>query len=167
MRYEVEIAGQHFAVDLSEPPGLGARSIRLTLGQESFSAEILDPGPPCLLTIDGRVFEVCLRRHPSHTEAECRGNNANVRSAHEQVLSTANAAAASGERHIKSPIPGRVLRVLVDDGDLVAQGQSLVVVEAMKMENELFAPAAGTVVSISARPGQTVEASTTLLIVRS
>jgi pyruvate carboxylase subunit B len=60
-------------------------------------------------------------------------------------------------------MPGRVVKVLVAEGDVVAVGQGLVVLEAMKMENEVRARAAGTVSQIHVKPGATVEGSAKLV----
>ncbi len=62
-----------------------------------------------------------------------------------------------GPAQLKAPMPGLVVRVLVAPGDKVLPGQGLVVLEAMKMENELRAAAPGTVASVSAQPGQAVD----------
>jgi biotin carboxyl carrier protein len=64
---------------------------------------------------------------------------------------------------ISAPMPGMVLKVEVGVGDAVKAGQGLVIVEAMKMENELKAPADGVVSGISVEPGQTVEKGAILL----
>jgi biotin carboxyl carrier protein len=74
-------------------------------------------------------------------------------------------AAGSGEQRILAPMPGRVVRVLVKPGDEVAPRQGLVVVEAMKMENELTAARAGRVKDISVAEGQSVQAGQLLVIV--
>jgi len=66
---------------------------------------------------------------------------------------------------IKSPMPGRVMRVLVAVGDHVAARQAVVVVEAMKMENELRAPAGGVVKEILVAPGAAVETGAVLVVV--
>jgi pyruvate carboxylase subunit B len=60
------------------------------------------------------------------------------------------------ERTIRAPMPGLVVRVLVEPGDAVEAGQGVVVLEAMKMENELRSPSAGTVGAVHARPGTAV-----------
>ena len=60
-------------------------------------------------------------------------------------------------------MPGRVLKVLVAEGDAVSSGDALVVVEAMKMENELGATRSGTVRKIHVTPGQTVESGARLV----
>jgi biotin carboxyl carrier protein len=71
-------------------------------------------------------------------------------------------AASQGPARIVSPMPGRVVRLLVAVGDRVEAGQGVVVVEAMKMENEMGATKAGTVRSIEVEPGQTVESGAVL-----
>ena len=71
----------------------------------------------------------------------------------------------SGIMRIVSPMPGKVLRVLVKDGQSVKEGDGLVVIEAMKMENELRAPRDGTVKEIVARAGESVDGSTLLLTI--
>lgn len=73
--------------------------------------------------------------------------------------------AAKGEQRIAAPMPGRVVRVLVAPGDEVSPRQPLVVVEAMKMENELSASRAGRVKDVQVREGSSVEAGKLLVIV--
>lgn len=77
----------------------------------------------------------------------------------------AGAAAATGEQRILAPMPGKVLRVLVAPGDEVTARQPLVVVEAMKMENELASQRAGRVKDVPAVVGQSVEAGRLLVVV--
>jgi propionyl-CoA carboxylase alpha chain len=74
-------------------------------------------------------------------------------------------AGAPGEQRVLAPMPGMVLRVLAAPGDEVAARQPLVVVEAMKMENELSCPRGGRVKEIAVRPGQSVEAGRLLAVV--
>ena len=64
----------------------------------------------------------------------------------------ASARKGEGREAVKAPMPGKVMRVLVAEGDEVAAGQGLVVVEAMKMQNEMKAPRAGRVVSVAVKP---------------
>jgi biotin carboxyl carrier protein len=75
------------------------------------------------------------------------------------------ATAASGPRALKAPMPGRVVRVLVAEGEAVELGQGCVVIEAMKMQNELKAPKAGVVRRLAAGVGETVAAGAVLLVV--
>ena len=71
----------------------------------------------------------------------------------------------SGPAQIVAPMPGKVVRVLVTAGQSVQAGEGIVVVEAMKMENELRAPRAGVVKQVMARPGQSVESGSVLAVV--
>jgi biotin carboxyl carrier protein len=72
---------------------------------------------------------------------------------------------AAGEQTVLAPMPGRVVRVLVDVGDDVRARQGVVVVEAMKMENELRSPKAGRIKEVSVAPGTLVEAGRVLVVV--
>ena len=72
---------------------------------------------------------------------------------------------ADGEQAIVAPMPGRVVRVLVAQGDTVAARDGVVVVEAMKMENELRAPKAGRVKEVAVQAGASVEAGRVLVVI--
>jgi len=76
-----------------------------------------------------------------------------------------NVSDGTGPRSIVSPMPGRIVKVLVREGDVVAAQQGLVVVEAMKMENELTVTRAGTVSKIEVTEGTSVEAGRLLIVV--
>jgi len=70
-----------------------------------------------------------------------------------------------GRQEIAASMPGKVIRVLVAPGDMVEEGQGLVVVEAMKMQNEMKSPKAGQVAEVHARPDATVSAGEVLVVV--
>jgi len=69
---------------------------------------------------------------------------------------------AAGRLDVSAPMPGKIVRLLASEGDSVEAGQGLLVMEAMKMQNELKAPKAGRVVSLTARVGATVAAGDVL-----
>jgi len=73
--------------------------------------------------------------------------------------------AADGPLEVVSAMPGKVVRLLVTEGDEVAKGQAIAVIEAMKMENEIAADKAGTIRSIAVRPGQSVEGGGKLMVI--
>lgn len=101
-----------------------------------------------LVHVDGHLVPVTLlapgRRHPR---------------------SAAGTTDSAGPVVIVAPMPGRVVKVLVTPGAAVAARQGLVVVEAMKMENELRAPRAGTVAEVRVREGAPVEANAVLVVI--
>lgn len=72
---------------------------------------------------------------------------------------------AEGPRSVKAPMPGRVVRTLVAAGDEVAEGQGVVVIEAMKMQNELRSPKAGRVARVAVVAGDTVGSGDVLAVV--
>jgi len=74
------------------------------------------------------------------------------------------AGTAAGEQRVVAPMPGRIVKVLVGPGDEVAARQGVVVVEAMKMENELRAQRSGRVREVSVAPGASVEAGRVLVV---
>ena len=72
---------------------------------------------------------------------------------------------AAGEGSITAPMPGKVLKILVAPGTAVAAGQLVLILEAMKMENEIFATAAGTVSQLGCKEGDSVNTGDTLLVI--
>jgi biotin carboxyl carrier protein len=79
--------------------------------------------------------------------------------------SSDHAGHSAGEQSVTAPMPGRVVRVLVGPGDEVSARQGVVVVEAMKMENELRSPKAGRIKNVAVTPGMSVEAGRVLVVV--
>ena len=70
-----------------------------------------------------------------------------------------------GEKKIISRMPGKIIKVLAKVGDMVTKGQGLIIMEAMKMENELKAPSSGKVKDIKVKEGKTVDAGVDLLLI--
>ena len=78
----------------------------------------------------------------------------------------AGSGAGSGPQRVVAPMPGKIVRVLVAPGDPVSARQPVVVVEAMKMENELRAAREGTIAEVHVRQGMSVEAGALLLVIQ-
>ena len=78
----------------------------------------------------------------------------------------APAAPAAGGEKVTSPMPGTILSVNVAAGDAVKRGQVLMILEAMKMENEIMCPRDGRIVSVSAAKGAAVESGTVLCVIQ-
>lgn len=75
------------------------------------------------------------------------------------------APAAAGKTVVEAPLPGNVFKVLVKAGDKVAKDQAIVVLEAMKMENEVFSPCDGVVASVNVTEGGTVNTGDVMLTI--
>jgi biotin carboxyl carrier protein len=114
------------------------------------------------LTIGGRATDVVLQsRGRGRWTAAAGGDQIDVevvdeRTRHIRSL-TAGAERATGGGVIRAPMPGLVVRVLAQAGDSLPAGAGVLVLEAMKMENELRAATAGVVKAVRAEPGQAVE----------
>jgi len=137
-------------------------------------AEVEGAGPIRRVSIDGRIFEACVARTSPQVDGArgeadydvtIGGRLYAVRIADPLQAGDdrSRAARADGPTEIRSVMPGKVVQVLVAPGQEVTTGEGLVVVEAMKMENELTAPRPGRVVAVAARPGEAVEAGALLV----
>jgi biotin carboxyl carrier protein len=138
----------------------------VTLDARPIEVDLFDAGRDFVsLLIDGRSHEAGLEKRPSgYTVVLADDVVAVDLSEAARGEGPAPKKPASGPLRLTAPMPGRVLRVLTAPGDAVLAGQGLVVVEAMKMENELRAARAGRVLEVAAREGQTVETGALLVV---
>jgi biotin carboxyl carrier protein len=115
--------------------------------------------------LDGASYEIRIQPSLQGLTASVAGRRfaVEVRDPRDASRSS-RAAIGSGRQNVTAPMPGKVVRVLVETGDLVETSQGLVVVEAMKMQNELKANRPGRVMEIRAREGETVGAGDTLVV---
>ena len=144
MTVEVEVGGRTRAVDVVPVPGGWS------------------------LIVDGRSYEVAVDAGQDRATVYVNGQAVPVTipgAARFGRGRGAGDAGATGPRRIVAPMPGRIVKVLVRPGDEVAARQGLVVVEAMKMENELRAPGAGTVTDVKVVEGASVEANAVLVVI--
>jgi biotin carboxyl carrier protein len=115
--------------------------------------------------IEGKSFEVRVLPGTQGLSVESRGRHFAVEVVDPRNGSRASkTAAGAGRQNVAAPMPGKVIRVLVKKGDAVAAGQGLVVVEAMKMQNEMKAARAGHVAEVRVQDGATVGAGETLVV---
>ena len=81
------------------------------------------------------------------------------------VSKPTNAATSAGGHKVTAPMPSNIMKILVKEGDVVKEGDNLLVFEAMKMENNLHAPVGGKVITIKAKEGSSVAAGDVLVII--
>jgi len=168
MRYFTKLQGQKepLALDLE---ATGGDAYRLTLGGATHTVDalILESGMVSLI-VDGKSFQVEVEPRGEELSVQVKGQSFLLDVADERKMRVRAATATfsvEGRQVISAPMPGKVTKILVKLGDEVAEGQGLVVVEAMKMENELKSPKAGKVVEITAKEGTAVENNAKLLVV--
>jgi biotin carboxyl carrier protein len=165
MKYFVTLpSGREHVVEISEGAA-GALTVKVDGADVEAESVALRAGQGAsAVRIGGRVVELWLESSPPKLGVIADGQRffANVESERMRIRA-ANKPAGGGEGIVKSPMPGRVVRVAVKEGDEVEAGSPVAVVEAMKMENELAAPRAGKVVKVHVAPGATVEGGATLV----
>lgn len=171
MIYLVDVNGSRNPVEVlggsASLPGAG-----LIAGVASDATATLDPSvgtPARTLRIGDRVVRVVVqaREAKGRYVLEVEGHRYTVEALDERTRTiremSARNAPPSGPAPIVAPMPGLVVRINVQPGESVSAGQSVVVMEAMKMENELRATAAGTVKSVKTVAGTPVEKGTVLI----
>ena len=67
---------------------------------------------------------------------------------------------------ISSTIPGKIVSIAVEKGDIVAEGDVVMILEAMKMQNEIHAPLSGSVTAVNCKPGDSIEANSPLIVIQ-
>jgi biotin carboxyl carrier protein len=169
VRYEVQLAsssGEKARVIELERDTAGWRVI---LDGRPVAVDAVEIAPNTLsILLDGQSFEISVTPAPDGKLKLQTGTQ-------EFTAEVIDPRAWSGRRHgsveaegrqqIVAPMPGKVVRLLVKEGDRVEAGQGLLVVEAMKMQNEIRSPKSGTVERILAKEGQPVNSGEVLCVV--
>jgi len=166
MRVELEVAGRRRLVEIER------RDDRLTVrldGQPVGVEATALPGGRWSLRLSGsgRQHEVVILARPDGRglEALVDGLSVPVRVSSGTAVAKKAGAHGEGPDRVTAPMPGKVVKLLVSAGDQVTARQGVVVVEAMKMENELRAGRAGIVREVLVAEGASVEAGTPLLVI--
>ncbi len=144
-RYRLTVGDQVWEVDAR----LTAQGIySLLIGGMSYVADVTDHEGACLVEVGGEAYVI-------EVEEETR-----------YIIRTRGGAPAGGAgQTLRAPMPGRITHVAVAVGDVVVPGDTLLVIEAMKMQNELKAGMAGTVKEVRVEPGQAVNPGDVLVVV--
>jgi biotin carboxyl carrier protein len=144
--FDVEIDGERWRVDAER---IGAHTLSLLLGGVSREVTVT-PDPAA-------AGQLIVRAGASIVPVTANGRR--------RFGASHDAAASAGPQRVVAPMPGKIVRVLVGPGEAVAARQPLVVVEAMKMENELRAARNGSVAAVHVQEGQPVDAGALLVVV--
>jgi biotin carboxyl carrier protein len=142
-------------------------TLEATVDGRAVELDVAPAGSQLSVRMDGCVIDVTARGNLPDLDIVASGMRASVRVESERGRSVRRTrtppAGPDGTFVVKSPMPGRVVRVLVAKGDRIKAGQGVVVLEAMKMENEVRSATAGTVLDIPVSAGTAVEANAHLV----
>jgi acetyl/propionyl-CoA carboxylase alpha subunit len=163
MKYVVDVNGERIALEL--------RADGVAIGDETLDARLdhVAGTPVLLMTIGAGVHRVIVRRGESRGRYTLwlDGYRYDVEALDERTRAirdlSGSSGAATGPAPLRAPMPGLIVRVSVQIGDQVEAGQGLVVMEAMKMENELRSSAAGRVKAVHAQAGSAVDKGALLI----
>lgn len=169
MKYEIQVNGAKRTVAV-EVNANGADSFRAQLDGQSLSVDAVETAPNTYsILLDGRAFEARVSDDglDDGLLVRCGGADFRVqvrdprswRGRRHSALETA------GPQRVLASMPGKVVRVLVAAGDEVETGRGLVVVEAMKMQNEIRAPKSGRIERVLVAEGQAVRTQEALVII--
>jgi biotin carboxyl carrier protein len=169
MRYEVQLAsssGEKKRVIELDREGAGWRVI---LDGQAVAVDAVEIAPNILsILLDGQSLEISITPSP---DGKLKLQNGSQEFSAEVIDPRAwsgrrhGSVEAEGRQQIVAPMPGKIVRILVKAGDPVEAGQGLLVVEAMKMQNEIRSPKGGTVERVHAKEGQPVNAGEVLCVV--
>ena len=162
MKFDIVINDTRRSVELKRD----ANHWRISLDGELLDADAVEIAPNIFsILLDGKSHEVRVTPAPGGTLTLQTGH-------HEFTAEISDPRAWRGRRHgaleaagrqqIVAPMPGKIIRVLVQAGEKVEAGQGLIVVEAMKMQNEVRSPKSGTVERLLCKEGQPVNAGEVL-----
>jgi biotin carboxyl carrier protein len=165
MKYVTTINEKDFLVEIVDERHVSVNGAIYQIDFEAVSGQ-----PVYSLIIDGKSYEAYVRESDDEWQVLLRGRlyPAKVEDEREKRLRAAagGGVAESGEFHLKAPMPGLVVAIPVSEGQEIKKGQVLLILESMKMQNELKSPRDGMVNRIKVKAGETVEQKQTLLSVQ-
>ncbi len=163
MKYLVDIDGTEQEVEFSR----SGNAVKAEIGGRSYELEISEPGSEAYLIKDaGQICEAFVSKTDGDKfQVSIAGNELEITVSDPKRLRTRGTSAGDhdGIAEIRTAMPGKVVRVLVSIGDTVEKDDGVIVVEAMKMQNELKSPKNGTVREIHFEEGSTVSAGDILI----
>ena len=167
MKYEIQIDGATRTLEVQQN---GVGSFRAQFEGRPIAIDAVQIAPDTYsILLDGRVFDARVSSDDSQQGLLVRcagvGFRVRVRDPRSWRGRRHSALEAAGPQRVLAPMPGKVVRVLVAAGDEVKAGRGLVVVEAMKMQNEIRAPKSGRVERVLVAEGQAVRTQEALVII--
>jgi pyruvate carboxylase subunit B len=156
LKYFVTVNGRDHEVEVVER--LGALEVAVDGKSLAFSYEEVDDLGQVVVLRDGKSFALSIEGEESRAAVTLAGHFYDVRLENERERAARAAERSTGRSDgvVLSIMPGVVVEILVRKGDVVEKGQPLLILSAMKMQNEIAAPAAGVVADLHVAPGQAV-----------
>jgi biotin carboxyl carrier protein len=164
MKYFANVNEQEFIIEIGQDN-------QITVNGEPFHINFkrMPNGGVTSLLINNRSLEAVVEEQDGIWQVLIRGELYPVQVTDERMQRLSKArgsfAAPDGETPVKSPMPGTIIAVPVKQGDVVHKGDKVIILESMKMENELRAPRDGMVAHVRVKPGTSVEKGQVLVVI--
>ena len=165
MKYITTIDNKEFEIEIVDERHIRIGERLLEVNFKSVSGQ-----PVFSLILDGKSYESFVYQGEEDWEVLIRGRQYQVKIEDEREKRLKAAAGGGviegGEFHLKAPMPGLVVSILIEEGQEVKKGQVMLILESMKMQNELKAPRDGVMGRVRVKAGESVEQRQTLLSVQ-
>jgi len=165
MKYISTVNGKEYTIEIIDERHVIVNGRKLTVDFNSVSGQ-----PVYSLLVDGKSLEGFVYPGEEEWEVLLMGRQYPVMVEDERekrLRATAGGSVSdAGKYYLKAPMPGMVVSILVEEGQEIEQGEVVLILESMKMQNELKAPRAGTIGRVRVKPGESVEQRQTLLSIQ-
>ncbi|MBS1250575.1 MAG: Glutaconyl-CoA decarboxylase subunit gamma [Chloroflexi bacterium] len=162
MKYIAEVEEQEFTIEIVDE-----NHVRINGEVHEIDFKAVQGELTFSLLVNGQSYEANVYQENGNWEVLMRGGRYSVRVEDERArrlrIAVGDTAAQQGPFHLKSPMPGLVVDIPVKEGQEVVEGEVLLILESMKMQNELKSPRAGQVSRIMVKQGENVEQRQVLL----
>ncbi|MFT4648054.1 MAG: biotin carboxyl carrier protein [Glaciecola sp.] len=166
MKLFVEMHGREYEVDLIEEAGV--RELRIDGKLVDLDYREADTLGQLIVMLDGKSYGLSIEgdTHTTHVTLAGHSYAVHMEDDRERAANLAAREAAGGGGPVEAVMPGIVVEVLVEEGQAVEAGTPLLILEAMKMQNEIKAPGAGSVTEIRVKAGETVASGAILVVLQ-
>lgn len=162
MLFDATTAGRTARVEVREAQG----RYLVTVGGKTLELDLVKTAGDALsVIVDGASYDLALEKTTLGFAVVTRGDRFDIELKDVVQGAILGQAVPSGPLKLTAPMPGKIVKVMVSPGEQVEAGQGVLVMEAMKMENELKAVRSGTVQEIRIKEGQAVETGAVLLVI--
>lgn len=162
MKYVTTVHNQEFEIEIGSDG-------EVTVNGEPRNVNFLNLGPALYSVItDNHSLEVVIDGDSGQYQVLMLGHlyEAQVLDERAMMMAQRRGALSTGSGEVHSPMPGLIVKVPVEAGELVEPGQTVIILESMKMQNELKSPIGGTVESVHCTAGQTVDKNALLVVIK-
>ena len=164
MKFVALIQKKQIPVEVIEQNG----NFRLTIGEKTFTVNAIRPDPQFFsLLVEGESYEVALEKRDSNFEAHFHNGTISFELVEARKFKASELAKKSvpvGPLKIHAPMPGKIVKIAVTENTEIKEGDALLIMEAMKMQNELKAPRTGKVLQILISEGAPVSSQQVLIV---